>query len=64
MDFTLRQEIRSCINNMNQTANYLEQAAGQMEASLKGLGNMNICRRMRSDANEYRKAAKELSKAL
>ena len=64
MDFALREEIRSCINNMKQTAKYLDQAADQMEASIQGLGDMKICRRMCSDANEYRKAARELSKVL
>lgn len=64
MDFALREEIRSCINNMKQTAKYLDQAADQMEASIQGLGDMKICTRMRSDANEYRKAARELSKVL
>ena len=64
MDFALREEIRSCINNMKQTAKYLDQAADQMEASIQGLGSMRICTRMRSDANEYRKAARELSKVL
>lgn len=64
MDFALREEIRSCINNMKQTAKYLDQAADQMEVSIQGLGDMKICRRMRSDANEYRKAARELSKVL
>ena len=64
MDFALREEIRSCINNMKQTAKYLDQAADQMEASIQGLGDMNICKRMRSDANDYRKAATELSRAL
>lgn len=64
VDFALREEIRSCINDMNRTAEYLEKAADQMEASIQGLGNMKICRRMRSDANEYRKAARELSKVL
>ena len=64
MDFALREEIRSCINNMKQTAKYLDQAADQMEASIQGLGDMKICRRMRSDANKYRKAARELSKVL
>lgn len=64
MDFALREEIRSCINNMKQTAEYLDQAADKLEASLQGLGKMNICKRMRSDANDYRKAATELSRAL
>lgn len=66
MDFALREEIRSCINDMKQTAEYLDQAADRMEASIKGegLGSMRICTRMRSDANEYRKAARELSKVL
>lgn len=64
MDFALREEIRSCINNMKQTAKYLDQAADKLEASLQGLGKMNICKRMRSDANDYRKAATELSRAL
>ena len=49
---------------MNKTASYLDQAADKLEASLQGLGKMNICKRMRSDANDYRKAATELSRAL
>ena len=64
MDFALQTEIRSCMNEMKQTANYLEQAADQLEASLQGVGNMRICQRMRADANDYRKAANELGKAL
>lgn len=64
IDFGLRADIRSCVIDMENTARYLEQAANQLEVSLKGLGDMKICTRMRSDANEYRKAARELSKVL
>ena len=35
MDFALREEIRSCINDMKQTAKYLDQAADQMEESIQ-----------------------------
>lgn len=62
--FALQSEIRACIQEMNKTASYLDQAADKLEASLQGLGDMKICRRMRSDANDYRKAATELSRAL
>lgn len=64
IDFGLRADIRSCVIDMENTARYLEQAANQLEVSLKGLEDMNICKRMRSDANDYRKAATELSRAL
>mgnify|MGYP000190012417 CR=1 FL=1 len=64
MNYALQNEMRSCINDMRQTAKYLDEAADKLEASLQGLGKMNICKRMRSDANEYRKAANEMGKAL
>ena len=62
MNANLKSEINSCINELNQIAAKLEQAANEVSLSIKGMNTNAYTDTLLKCASKYRKAASRLSK--